>query len=253
MDKFSKVMKKLFPGGQKFYKMPGVILLAVLLVIGGISEIGKAASSSGGYVPVSNNKGNVSSTSQPTAKKDSFTVKPRTSPTADSRVDATPIAGLGNSTPVKTDETVSASEAQVTQKPISKATAAPTKAPTAATAKPTVMPTRAPTPKPTAKPTPVPTSKPPKQISVTSLTSSVRRNENVSISISGEPGVTYSITVTYPSGATATADGLGDKTADSNGYVSWSWKIGGRTNPGTGRILISDGKQNISTNFTVEA
>ena len=115
------------------------------MVIGGISEIGKASSSSGGYVPVSNNKGSVSATSQPTSKKDLFTVKPRTSPTADSHVDSTPIAELENSTPVKTDETVNTPEAQATQKPVSKATSAPTKAPT---------------PKPRPVPTPAPTKAP---------------------------------------------------------------------------------------------
>ena len=43
------------------------------IVIGRISEVGKASFSLGGYVPV----GSVSATSQPTAKKDLFTVRPR--------------------------------------------------------------------------------------------------------------------------------------------------------------------------------
>lgn len=245
MEKFSKIMKKLFPAGQKVYKMPGVIILAVLFVIGGISEISKSVSSSIGYVPVNNKNSYVTTTAKPTAKKDSFTAKPSASPTADTE------------TPDYTVNPSSTSAAE-TKKPASNATPAPTKASTV-TDKPTAVPTKAPTPQPTSVPTPAPTPKPtpaptkaPKQISLTSLTSSVRRNENVSISISGEPGVTYSITVKYPSGAISDADGLDSKTADSNGNCSWTWKIGGRTKAGTGIITISGGGQTFNTTFTVE-
>ena len=66
------------------------------------------------------------------------------------------------------------------------------------------------------------------------------RNQEVSFVIQGIPGVSYSIYVYAPSGHLLEAEGLYPKPADLNGYVSWSWKIGGRTNPGQGSIVIVD-------------
>ena len=74
--------------------------------------------------------------------------------------------------------------------------------------------------------------------------------ETASIKIQGKPNTTYSITVRYNSG-NSTASGLYDKTSDSKGNVSWSWKVGTRTSSGTYKIRISGGGENFSTTFTV--
>lgn len=57
-----------------------------------------------------------------------------------------------------------------------------------------------------------------------------RRNENATISIKGNPGTEYEIKVIYPSGTVSTAEGLGKKTADSNGSVSWTCILGEEQN-----------------------
>lgn len=52
------------------------------------------------------------------------------------------------------------------------------------------------------------------------------------------PNAPCFLAVTYPSGRTSTAKGLGAKTADANGWVRWTWTIGSSTKrhgAGTGR------------------
>ena len=66
----------------------------------------------------------------------------------------------------------------------------------------------------------------------------------------GKANTEYTITVYYKSGPSS-ASGLDPKTSDANGYVSWSWKVGGRTAPGTYRIVVEGGGEKVSVNFTV--
>ena len=77
-----------------------------------------------------------------------------------------------------------------------------------------------------------------------------RRNEYATVSIVGKPNTKYTITVYYKSGA-STAEGLEPKTSDANGNVSWTWKIGGRTSPGTYRLVIAGDGESIERQFTV--
>ena len=77
-----------------------------------------------------------------------------------------------------------------------------------------------------------------------------RRNEYATISINGEPNTVYSISVYYNSGKSK-ADGLESKTSDSAGNVSWTWKIGGKTAPGTYKVIISGNGEKIEKEFTV--
>ena len=77
-----------------------------------------------------------------------------------------------------------------------------------------------------------------------------RRNEYATLSISAEPNTKYSISVYYSSGKSS-AGGLESKTSDENGNVSWTWKIGGRTNPGTYRVVIEGGGSRIERQITV--
>jgi hypothetical protein len=68
------------------------------------------------------------------------------------------------------------------------------------------------------------------------------------------PGAYCTITVYYKSGPSS-ASGLYPKTADSGGNVSWSWKVGTRTTPGSWQIVVtaSYGGKTVSetTYFTV--
>jgi len=52
------------------------------------------------------------------------------------------------------------------------------------------------------------------------------------------PGATCTIAVYYSSGK-STAAGLGPKVADAAGNVSWTWKVGTRTAPGSYRTVVT--------------
>lgn len=88
------------------------------------------------------------------------------------------------------------------------------------------------------------------EIRVLAWPETVGQNETATVTIQGLPNTTYSITVHYKSGPSA-AEGLEDKTSDNSGQVSWSWKVGGRTSPGTFSITVSGGGQTRTLPFTV--
>jgi hypothetical protein len=125
--------------------------------------------------------------------------------------------------------------------------------------------TPAPTPKPgkTAKPVatakPGPTAKPdptakPLSVNKVSLTGSVSRGGTAKVTIKTDAHADCSIEVTYNSGP-STAAGLGDKTANDSGSVSWSWRVGSNTARGSYPIDIwcSKGERgdNLSLTFRV--
>lgn len=89
-------------------------------------------------------------------------------------------------------------------------------------------------------------------LSIISLTEIVDKSETARIKIKGKPNTKYSISVIYNSGPSE-AGGLEPKYSDDEGFVTWSWKIGGRTAYGTYDIKISDGSGIYKTNFTVGA
>jgi len=59
------------------------------------------------------------------------------------------------------------------------------------------------------------------------------------VTVETTPNAKCSIVYTTPSGRTSTAAGLDDETSDGKGEASWTWLIGGRTNPGTGTITVT--------------
>ncbi|SHI13688.1 hypothetical protein SAMN02745823_02719 [Sporobacter termitidis DSM 10068] len=116
-------------------------------------------------------------------------------------------------------------------------------------------PSSSPSPKPSPSPSPeqTPASKPspsPASIELVNLTSPVKHGTNATITIKGQPNTDYDITVYYKSGP-STASGLTEKTSNSSGKVSWTWKVGTRTTPGTWTITISGGGQSETFDFTV--
>lgn len=88
-------------------------------------------------------------------------------------------------------------------------------------------------------------------IELISLTSPISHGRNATIAIKGKANTEYNITVKYKSGP-STAAGLGEKTSDSSGRVSWTWKVGTRTTRGSWPITISGGGQSATFNFTVD-
>jgi hypothetical protein len=86
------------------------------------------------------------------------------------------------------------------------------------------------------------------------VTSPVRPGANATLTAKTAPGASCSIKVYYKSGP-STAQGLTTKTADSSGIVSWAWKVGTNTTPGSWRIVVTASKdgQTITkeTYFTV--
>lgn len=84
-----------------------------------------------------------------------------------------------------------------------------------------------------------------------SAPTSVARSSDAYVQVKGAPNTDYRITVMYKSGA-SDADGLYTKTSDADGYVSWTWHIGGKTSLNfQPTITVSGGGQSISTKFTV--
>ena len=105
---------------------------------------------------------------------------------------------------------------------------------------------------PTEPPETQPETQAPSQegIQVLAWPETVGRNETATVTIQGLPNTTYSITVNYKSGPSS-AQGLEDKTSDGSGQVSWSWKVSGRTSPGTFNITVSGGGETLTLPFTV--
>ena len=87
-------------------------------------------------------------------------------------------------------------------------------------------------------------------INLLSLTTPVSRGSNATVSIKGLPNTTYDIDVIYSSGVSK-ASGLEDKTSDSEGNVSWTFKVSSNVKPGTYEVKITDGKDSVSYSLEV--
>lgn len=108
------------------------------------------------------------------------------------------------------------------------------------TPEPSVEPSVEPSAEPSTEPveptdTPAPASL---KLTIASLTTPIHRGATATLVAHTKAGASCSIDVEYSSGP-STAQGLGDKTANSSGVVSWSWKIGSRTTFGSWPVTIS--------------
>jgi hypothetical protein len=87
-----------------------------------------------------------------------------------------------------------------------------------------------------------------------SVTSPVARGHDATITVETAPAARCLITVTYKSGPSK-ARGLTPKNADGKGRVSWTWRVGTNTTPGTWPISIAcaEGEQQatLETSFEV--
>lgn len=90
-------------------------------------------------------------------------------------------------------------------------------------------------------------------ITILSVRSPVPRGGMGFVAVRTSPNTPCSITVFYRSGPSR-ATGLEAKTSDGQGRVSWTWKVGTRTTPGTWPIRIecgSDELTRVETEFRV--
>jgi hypothetical protein len=84
-----------------------------------------------------------------------------------------------------------------------------------------------------------------------SVTSPVSKGSYASLTAKTSPNASCSITVYYKSGPSK-ASGLEPKTADANGMVSWTWKVGASTTSGAWRIVVNCNGVTKETTFTVQ-
>ena len=87
-------------------------------------------------------------------------------------------------------------------------------------------------------------------ISLVNLTSPVSKGNNATISIKGIPNTLYDIDVMYSSGESK-ASGLEDKTSDSEGNVSWNFKVSSNVKIGVYDVIISDGDNSVTYSLEV--
>jgi len=96
-----------------------------------------------------------------------------------------------------------------------------------------------PTPEITPSPTPIatPTATQTLTLEIVSVTSPVSPGAYATLKAKTIPNALCDITVFYKSGP-STAQGLYTKYPDSSGSVSWTWKVGTSTTPGSWRIVV---------------
>lgn len=85
----------------------------------------------------------------------------------------------------------------------------------------------------------VSSSVPATTIKLNDISSYVSPGDTAHISVTAKPNTEYSISVEYSSGYSE-AEGLENKTTDSAGRVSWSWKVGTNTYSGEYPITITN-------------
>jgi competence protein ComEC len=88
-------------------------------------------------------------------------------------------------------------------------------------------------------------------VEIVSVSSPVSQGANATLDAKTSPNASCTITVYYKSGPSK-ASGLGPKTADAGGLVSWTWKVGANTTLGSWRIEVTCNGVTKETTFTVQ-
>lgn len=104
-------------------------------------------------------------------------------------------------------------------------------------------------PKPDTAP-PVVTAAPAQVLDILSVTNPVECGAMATLTAKGKPGAEYDIDVIYKK-TESKAKGLENKKAASDGTVSWTWKVGSGTTPGTYTITVNGGGETDKIQFTV--
>ncbi len=77
-------------------------------------------------------------------------------------------------------------------------------------------------------------------------------NGTASVTVQTTTGASCAIQYTTPSGNISTALGLVNRTADGSGAVSWSWKIGPTTRPGSGTVKVTCNGQTATASINIQ-
>jgi hypothetical protein len=72
-----------------------------------------------------------------------------------------------------------------------------------------------------------------------------------SVTIQATPGAECSIRYVTPHGTISRAAGLENQTADSAGKTYWTWKIGSKTEPGTGSVTVASNGASTTTSIEI--
>lgn len=89
------------------------------------------------------------------------------------------------------------------------------------------------------------------ELVITDCTYIVHKNQKASVTIKGKPNTEYICRVKYQSGY-SNAKGTGALISDSEGYVTWTWKIGSQTSTSFKPIITITGNgQTITAEITV--
>jgi phosphatidylserine/phosphatidylglycerophosphate/cardiolipin synthase-like enzyme len=89
-------------------------------------------------------------------------------------------------------------------------------------------------------------------VTITSLISSIAPGNYESLSAhSAKANDSCSLSVSLPSGYTSEASGLGRATASAAGNVTWNWRIGTSTDPGTATATVTCTSGMVARSFTI--
>jgi micrococcal nuclease len=88
-------------------------------------------------------------------------------------------------------------------------------------------------------------------IEIISVTSPIKANQVATLEAKVTAGAAASILVKYKGGASSAA-GLESKQANTEGFVSWSWKVSSQTSPGTWSVTVTSGGEEATTDFVVK-
>jgi hypothetical protein len=119
--------------------------------------------------------------------------------------------------------------------------AAPSLTPSAAVS-PVPTATSSPSPYPSPSPTPTPSPSPtPTEIvfTIVKYLSPIKAGHRTQLTIKVPPGASCFLSYTTPSGTVSATQGLGPRTATSDGICGWTWSIRSNTRPGTGMLEIT--------------
>jgi hypothetical protein len=88
-------------------------------------------------------------------------------------------------------------------------------------------------------------------ITIVSWPVTASRNEVVSVTVHGKANTQYYIEVNYKSGPSTSKD-LNPKISDSNGDITWTWKVGRNSSAGTFDIIVKDDEgKSVKVEWTV--
>ena len=92
----------------------------------------------------------------------------------------------------------------------------------------------------------------PSGITLLSMSKTVKRGNQATVTVKGTAGITYTIKVYYAT-TVSQASGLEPKVAAEDGTVTWTWRVGSRTKEGTHKIEIIGGDHKLTLSFTTTA